>query len=188
MRNSNAYLFHEAGQAVAAVHLGLTVRHVSGNPLAAATDIVLPRNQPKARMILWLTGMAAEKRGAGAADPLRRTRTRLRIRSAIESIAAGMEGAPTERMRAARNLLNQAQDRANAICSSLYDAVEQVVQHLRQADLVEGALVVAIVKAAKARRAARGRPPVDGDTAEPAPEPPCDAPHPPDDPHPPPAG
>jgi hypothetical protein len=138
-------------------------------------------------MILWLTGMAAEKRGAGAADPLRRTRTRLRIRSAIESIAAGMKGAPTERMRAARNLLNQAQDRANAICSSLYDAVEQVVEKLRQADLVEGADVVTIVKAAKARRAARGRPPIDDETPEPATDAPGDVPAPPPaDPHSPP--
>lgn len=165
MRKSDAYLFYEAGQAVAAVHLGLTVRHVSGNPLASATEIVLPRGQPKARMILWLTGMAAEKRGAGTADPLRRTRTRQRIRATIESIAAGLEGPPQERLQGAKNLLNQAQDRANAICSNLYDAVEEVVTKLRTADLVEGGEVADIVRAAKSRRAARGRGPVEEEGA-----------------------
>jgi hypothetical protein len=171
MRKSDAYLFYEAGQAVAAVHLGLTVRHVSGNPLAAATEIVLPRGQPKARMILWLTGMAAEKRGAGAADPLRRTRTRHRIRSTIESIAAGLDGPPQERLRAAKHLLNQAQDRANAICSNLYDAIEEVAAKLREADLIEGSVVVEIVRAAKTRRTARGRGPVE---EEPPEHPDCD--------------
>ena len=161
MRKNDAYLFYEAGQAVAAAHLGLTIRHVSGNPLAAASEIVLPRNQPKARMILWLTGMAAEKKGAGSADPLRRTRTRNRIRSSIESVAAGMAGTSHQQLRAAKNLLNQAQDRANAICSTLYEAIEQVVMLLRGNDLVEGEAILQIVKAVKARRSSRGKPPCD---------------------------
>ncbi|HVX83538.1 MAG TPA: hypothetical protein VH253_01850 [Phycisphaerae bacterium] len=152
MDRRKAYLFYEAGQAVAAAHLGLTIRHVSGNPVAAATEISLPRNQPKARMILWLTGMAAEKRGAGVADPLRRTRTRQRIRAAIESIAAGMKGSPHQRLEAAKGLVNQAQDRANAICSNLYDAIEEVVERLRAQDLIPGTQVAEIVQRAKKRR------------------------------------
>lgn len=165
MRKSDAYLFYEAGQAVAAVHLGLTVRHVSGNPLASATEIVLPRGQPKARMILWLTGMAAEKRGAGSADPLRRTRTRARIRASIDSIAAGMKGDATERLHAAKSLVNQAQDRANAICSNLYDAIDAVAARLRESELLEGAAVVDIVRQEKARRKAKGKDTGDEPTA-----------------------
>ncbi|HVS70273.1 MAG TPA: hypothetical protein VHQ47_03345 [Phycisphaerae bacterium] len=165
MDRRDAYLFYEAGQAVAAAHLGLAIRHVSGNPVRAATEIMLPRNQPKARMILWLTAMAAEKRGAGAADPLRRTRTRQRIRAAIESIAAGMKGTPHQRLESAKALLNQAQDRANAICSSLYQAVEEVAERLRTEDFLPGAVITEIVKRAKDRRA-KG----DGEPAEPAAE------------------
>lgn len=161
MPKREAYLFYEAGQAVAAAHLGLPIRHVSGNPVKTATDIVLPRNQPKARMILWLTGMAAEKRGAGSADPLRRTRTRARIRASIESIAAGMKGDAHERLHAAKSLVNQAQDRANAICSNLYDAIDAVAGRLREAEILEGSAVVEIVRKEKARRAAKGK-----DTAE----------------------
>jgi hypothetical protein len=157
MGTSDAYLFYEAGQAVAAIHLGLTIRHVSGNPVLRATEIVLPRNQPKARMILWLTGMAAEKRGAGRADPLRRTRTRMRIRTTLESVAAGMSGTQQQRLRAARSLMNQAQDRANAICANLFGAIQEVVEKLREQETLAGTEVAAIVKRSKARGSARAR-------------------------------
>src|SRR5579862_1799505 len=83
MPKRDAYLFYQAGQAVAAAHLGLTIRHISGNPAHGATDIVIPRNHPKARIILWLTGMAAEKKGVGRSDPLRRTRNRMRMRAQL---------------------------------------------------------------------------------------------------------
>jgi len=63
MGRSKGYLYYQAGQAVAAVHLGLTIKCISGNPADAPSEIVIPRDDPKARMILWFAGMAAESRG-----------------------------------------------------------------------------------------------------------------------------
>jgi hypothetical protein len=153
MSRRDAYLFYEAGQAVAAAHLGLTIRHISGNPAQLATEIVFPRNQPKARMILWLTGMAAEKKAVGRSDPLRRTRNRLRLRSLLESVACEMEGTPMKRRADARTLMNQAQDRANAICNGLYPAIQQVASRLSEADSVPGDVIKTIVDTVKAQRA-----------------------------------
>ena len=82
MKTQSGYHFYEAGQAVAAAHLGLKIRHISGNPADAASDISLPKKNPKARLILWLAGMAAEKKGAGKSSPLRRTRNRLHMKAA----------------------------------------------------------------------------------------------------------
>ena len=157
MSARESYLFYEAGQAVAAVHLGLAVRHVSANPAMAASDIVIPRTHTKARMILWLTGLAAEKKGVGKSDPLRRTRNRQRVRSQLEFLIAEMSGPVSKRHAEARNLLNQAQDRANAICANLYDAIQQIADRLRINSRVSGSEVRDIVLAVKARRSAEGR-------------------------------
>src|ERR1035437_92933 len=103
MATHDAYLFYEAGQAVAAAHLGLKIRHISGNPARAASEILIPRADVKARMILWLTGMAAEKKGVGRSDPLRRTRNRARMRGMVESVMSGLSGARGKRLTDARN-------------------------------------------------------------------------------------
>jgi hypothetical protein len=161
MASRDAYLFYEAGQAVAAAHLGLKIRVISGNPASGATDIPIPKKDPKARMILWLTGMAAEKKAVGKSDPLRRTRNRARMRSQIETAMAALTGTRDERFTEARSLLNQAQDRANAICSALYPAIEQVVAKLRLADALSGEEVVEIVRTFKQKRAAAGQPTID---------------------------
>jgi hypothetical protein len=147
-----AYLFYEAGQAVAAAHLGLKIRHISGNPAAVLSDIVIPKKMPKAPMIMWLTGMAAEKKGVGRSDPLRRTRNRLRVKSQLEAIAESLTGSRVKRLREARTMLNQAQDRANAICGDLYPAIEQVVELLSKHDTVSGDQVAAIVREVKDQR------------------------------------
>jgi hypothetical protein len=152
-----AYLFYEAGQAVAAAHLGLKIRHVSGNPAAAPSDIVIPRKLPKAPMIMWLTGMAAEKKGVGRSDPLRRTRNRLRVKAQLEAIAESLTGSRAKRLREARTMLNQSQDRANAICGDLYEAIEKVADLLSKNDTVPGDQVVAIVREVKDRRYEAGQ-------------------------------
>ncbi len=126
MSQRDAYFYYAAGQAVAAVHLGLPVRRISGNPAQEASEILLPRNNPKARMILLLTGMAAEKKGVGRSDPLRRMRNRERVRSQMDGLAAELRGPLVRRRADARLLLNQSQDRANAICGNLYEAIERV--------------------------------------------------------------
>lgn len=170
MPKRDAYLFYEAGQAVAAAHLGLKIRHISGNPARAASEILIPRQGPKPRMILWLTGMAAEKKGVGKSDPLRRTRNRARMRAQIESVMTTMSGPRSTRLDEARNLLNQAQDRANAICAALYEAIEILVARLRANDLVSGDDVVAIVRMVKEKRALAGEPTFDEASS---PEPPA---------------
>jgi hypothetical protein len=152
MSRSDAYLFYEAGQAVAAAHLGLQIRHISGNPGVIASEIQLPRRNPKARMVLWLTGMAAEKKGVGRSDPLRRTRNRQRVRSQMEALMGELEGSPARRKAEAHNLFSQSQDQANAICSALYEAIERLTQRLRECPKVSGQEVAAIVAAAKVRR------------------------------------
>ena len=152
MSERDAYLFYEAGQAVAAAHLGLTIRLVSANPALTPSDIVLPRRHPKARMILWLTGMAAEKKGVGRSDPLRRMRNRQRVRSQINALMLELSGSPSKRQAEARSLLNQSQDRANAICANLYEGIELLVARLRDSPTVTGQEVAAIVAAVKARR------------------------------------
>ena len=153
MSKREAYLFYEAGQAVAAAHLGLNIRHVCTNPALGATNIVVPRDDPKLRITLWLTGMAAEKKGAGRSDPLRRTRNRARIRALLESPGASRTNKPPS----TRNLRNQAQDRANAICTDLFDAIVEVVDRLRTTDLLDGGEIHAIVRAVKLRRSKLAR-------------------------------
>src|SRR3954470_9413125 len=125
MSTRDGYIFYEAGQAVAAVYLGLTVRHVSVDPAHRATEIIIPRQDSRTRMILWLTGMAAEKKGIGRSDPLRPMPTRQRVRALIEAMTAHQDGA-SRRKVAAHGVLNQAQDRANAICASLFPAIKEV--------------------------------------------------------------
>jgi hypothetical protein len=157
MTMRKAYLFYEAGQAVAAAHLGLKIRHVSGNPAAAPTHIVLARDAYKARMTLWLTGMAAEKKGVGRSNPLRRTRNRQRVRAQMEAAAMAMKGSRAAGLREARALLSQAQDRANAICADLYPAIEQIAHLLASRDLVDGEEVVKAVQRVKAQRSLAGQ-------------------------------
>jgi hypothetical protein len=152
MSSRDAYLFYEAGQAVAAAHLGLTIRQVSGNPALLATEIIFPRNKPKARMILWLTGMAAEKKAVGRSDPLRRTRNRMRLRALLESVASEIPGTPMRRRADARTLMNQAQDRANAICNGLYPAIQQVAAKLAEVESLPGDEIRTIVMEVKLQR------------------------------------
>jgi hypothetical protein len=152
MSQNDAYLFYEAGQAVAASHLGLTIRRVSGNPALQASDIQLPRNNPKVRMILWLTGLAAEKKGVGRSDPLRRMRNRQRVRSQMNAVLGELTGSASKRQAEARCLLNQAQDRANAICGNLYEAIEILAHRLKEQPAVSGQEVDEIVAAVKSRR------------------------------------
>ena len=132
MSNRDGYYFYEAGQAVAAAHLKLSIRHVSANPASRATDIELTRKHTKERMILWLTGMAAERKCLGKSDPLRRTRNRLRVRSLIESAMNDGEGSIARKRARAKLMLNQAQDRANAICNNLYEAIARIAAQLAQ--------------------------------------------------------
>jgi hypothetical protein len=157
MAKNEAYLYYEAGQAVAAAHLGLDIRRISGNPATTASEIVLPRSQPKARMILWLTGMAAEKKGVGKSDPLRRMRNRARMRSKLEAVMLDLKGSRAKRLKETRSMLSQSQDRANAICTNLFDAIEQVAKKLRTGREVTGETVVTIVRAVKAKRSAQGK-------------------------------
>lgn len=149
MSTRDGYVFYEAGQAVAAAYLGLTVRRVSVDPVRSATDIIVPRHDGRIRMILWLTGSAAEKKGAGRCDPLRQMRTRQRVRAVVETLVAHEEGTPARRRNAARHALNQAQDRANAICSSLYSAIQELAAQLRQQGQLTGEQVKAVVTAAR---------------------------------------
>ena len=139
---------------MAAVHLGLKVVHISGNPGENASKIVIPRDDAKSRMILWLTGMAAEKKGVGRSDPLRRMRNRARLRTLTESLIEELTGPPAKRRLKARTLLNQSQDRANAICARLYPAIEAVVLELRSEKTVPGPRIGEIVAKAKGRPAA----------------------------------
>jgi hypothetical protein len=157
MTMRKAYLYYEAGQAVAAAHIGLKIRHVSGNPAAAPSDIVIPRDGYKARMILWLTGMAAEKKGVGRSDPLRRTRNRQRVKGQMEAAAESLSGSRSKRSRDARMMLNQAQDRANSICADLYPAIERIANLLASRDIVDGDEVVSAVREVKAQRSAAGQ-------------------------------
>ena len=149
---SDSYLYYEAGQAVAAAHLGYTVRIISANPAVQATDIQLPRNNPKARLILWLTGMAAEKRALGKSDPLRRTRNRQRVRAQVDAVMAELTGSNAKRQAQARKLLNQSQDRANSIIASLFEAVEVLAERLRVQPSLSGEEVIAAVTTVKANR------------------------------------
>ena len=152
MSNRDSYLFYEAGQAVAAAHLGLTIRRISGNPALAPSEISLPRNNPKARLILWLTGMAAEKKGVGRSDPLRRTRNRQRVRAQIDALISELPGSPAKRQALALSLFNQSQDRANVICANLYSAIETLATRLRETPTITGPEVTALVTATKAQK------------------------------------
>lgn len=165
MLKRDSYLFYEAGQAVAAAHLGLTIRFISANPALRASEIVVPRANPKARLILWLAGMAAEKKGVGKSDPLRRTRNRQRVRAQFEALIESLTGTPARRQAEARSLLNQSQDRANAICTGLYEAIIKLVERLRVSSEVSGEEVVALVAWAKSHR----RTPLDMDADDIAP-------------------
>ena len=152
MSHRISYLYYEAGQAVAAAHLKLTIRHVSANPADKPTDIVVPRSNPKARMILLLTGMAAEKKGVGTSSPLRRARNRARVKAELDAIKLDERLPAKPRIRlSAQSLFSQAQDRANAICANLYPAIEQVVARLHETPIIDGTEIQAIVAATKAR-------------------------------------
>ncbi len=152
MSTSDSYLYYQAGQAVAAAHLGLPIRRLGANPALHPSDIPLPRDNPKARLILWLTGLAAEKKALGTSNPLRRARNRQRVRAHIDALIAELSGPPAKRQARARALLNQAQDRANAICANLPEAIESVAARLRTAPTITGQEVAAIVAAAKSKR------------------------------------
>lgn len=152
MTNRDGYYYYEAGQAVAAAHLKLTIRHVSADPARRATDIVLSRRQHKVRMILWLTGMAAERKGVGTSDPLRRTRNRLRMRGLVETAISDGDGNAARKKARARLMLNQAQDRANAICNDLFEAIEHIAGLLREAGEMDGNTVHQVVANAKSRQ------------------------------------
>lgn len=150
MEAREAYLLYEAGQAVAAAHLGLRIRCVSGDAVGEGTDIVVPRNQPKMQMILWLAGMAAERKGLGRGHPLRQMRNRARVRALLDATIEKMAGTRGQKAAARRAMLGQAQDRANAVCSHLFGAIEQVAERLRRGETVSGAEVGSLVKAVKA--------------------------------------
>jgi hypothetical protein len=151
MPERHAYHYNQAGQAVAAIHLGMPVRQVSADPALRPTDIMLPRGNLKARLILALTGLAAERRGAGASSPLRRMRNRQRINSQLVAIMEELKGTQTKRRSQAATLRSQAQDRANAICSNLYPAIEIIAQRLRAEGVINGAEVERTVAAVKKR-------------------------------------
>jgi hypothetical protein len=150
---TEAYLFYEAGRAVAAAYQGLLIRHISGNPALLASDIVVPRDRPKARVIMWMTGMAAERKAVGRSDPLRRMRNRTRLRTLIEGVMEDLTGSHAKRFKQARLLVNQSQDRANAICSHFYEAIELVAGLLRKHDQISGEQVASILAVVRAKRA-----------------------------------
>src|ERR1041384_6622617 len=145
MSNRDAYLFYEAGQAVAAAYLGLTIRRISADPVLGPTEILFPRKNPKPQMIAWLTGMAAEKKGVGRGDQLRRTRNRKRMHALHDALMAELRGESAKRRAASRRMLIQAQDRGSAICNNFFEAIQKVVRRLRANDFVTGPEVEAIV-------------------------------------------
>jgi hypothetical protein len=155
MSKRSGYLFYEAGQAVAAAHLGLTIKRITGNPAEAVSEIVIPRGDLKARLILWLTAIAAESKGAGQSAPLRRMRNRQRVRAYMEAMTAELPGSPAKRQAAAARLRAQAQDRANAICTDLHEVIEQLAEKLETQGFATGTEVHAIVAAFKDGRDGR---------------------------------
>jgi hypothetical protein len=112
----------------------------------------MPRDNPKVRMTLWLTGMAAEKKGVGRSDPLRRTRNRQRVRALVDSVMEEMGGASVRRNISAHSMLSQAQDRANFICGQLFEAIEVIAARLKGGEMVNGEEVAKAVAAAKLGR------------------------------------
>ncbi|HVT81646.1 MAG TPA: hypothetical protein VHM90_13445 [Phycisphaerae bacterium] len=147
----DAYLYNQAGQAVAAVHLGMKIRHVGADPALNPTEILVPRGNAKARLILALTGLAAERKGAGASSPLRRTRNRQRVAAVLAAVMEELKGSEAKRRTMAATLRSQAQDRANAICTNLYEAIEIIAQRLIKQGVVDGAEVEKIVAQIKRR-------------------------------------
>jgi len=147
-----AYFYNQAGQAVAAVHLGMKVRHVGGDPAARPTDIALPRGDTKARLILALTGLAAERKGAGSSSPLRRNRNRARIAAQLASVMEELKGSEAKRRAQAATLRAQAQDRANAICANLYPAIKVIAETLAEKGVVAGEEVELAVAETKGRK------------------------------------
>ncbi len=152
MPDQRAYHYNQAGQAVAAIHLGIAVRTVSADPAAQPTDIALPRGNLKARLILALTGLAAERKGVGASSPLRRMRSRQRISAQLAAIIEELKGTEARRRSQAEMLRSQSQDRANTICSSLYHAIEIIAQRLGTEGVLSGKEAEHIVAAAKKRQ------------------------------------
>jgi hypothetical protein len=148
----DAYLFYEAGRAVAAAYQGLAIRHISGNPAASASEILVPRDRPKARIIMWMTGMAAERKAVGRSDPLRRMRNRARLRTLVEGVMEDLTGSHAKRFKQARLMINQSQDRANAICSHFYQAIDLVAELLRKQDQITGEQVSSILAAVRERQ------------------------------------
>lgn len=153
-----AYLYYAAGQAVAAVHLGLKVKQVSADPLLASTDIVLSRDDVKARVTLWLTGTAVERKLAGRASPLRRMRNRERIKVELTALMEQQSGPSAKRRREAMRIFTQAQDRANAITTYLLHAAQLVADKLEAEGTVSGDYVERVVKLEKIRQRSQNNP------------------------------
>jgi hypothetical protein len=149
MPNHLAYHYNQAGQAVAAIHLGIQVREISADPATRPTDIALPRGNPKVRLILALTGLAAERKGVGTSSPLRRMRNRHRIAAQLAAIVEELKGTEARRRAQVTALRSQAQDRANAICASLYPAIHIIARRLQTDGIVSGQEAQRIVAAAK---------------------------------------
>jgi hypothetical protein len=145
-----AYAFYEAGAAVAAIHLKLLLRQVSINAARGATDVVIARENAKARITLWLTGLAAEKKGVGETDPFRRIKVRQRIAAEI------LEQSKTRRGKGDPAIVGQAQDRANAICSTLMPAIQKIAERLVNEEVLateDVEQIVGEVKRSRQRRA-----------------------------------
>lgn len=143
-----AYAYYEAGAAVAAAHLKLTVKQVSINAARGGTDIVIPRDGVKARITLWLTALAAEKKGVGETDAFRRMKNRQRIRAELDADASSK----SQKAKASNAILSQAQDRANAICSTHFAAIRAVAERLVVEEALDGETVEQIVAESRKSR------------------------------------
>jgi hypothetical protein len=154
-----AYAYYQAGIAVAAIHLKLSVKEVSINPARGSADIAVPKSNVLARITLYLAALAAEKKGVGETDPLRRTKNRQRITAelAAQEKSKQVSKSKSQSQKAKSvSLVNQAQDRANAICASLFPAIEKIARRLIAEEFLTGPEIEKIVNDC---RAARQHPP-----------------------------
>lgn len=135
MLTKEAYAYYAAGVAVAAVRLKLTLRQVSINPARGVTDVISPRDAAKDRITMWLTGLAAEKKGVGETDPFRRMRNRQRIRAELTNHPSRGKG---KGAKMGQSVINQAQDRANALCVSMFPAIKRVAENLLEKEMLAG--------------------------------------------------
>ena len=136
MLTKEAFAFYEAGAAVAAVYLRLKLRRVSINAARGSSEVEFPREAAKPRIIVWLAGLAAEKKGVGKTDTFRRMKNRERIRAELAQFKDAASGPPARREEARHTLLNQAQDRANAICNRFFPAIQQVARQLLAVEIL----------------------------------------------------